>query len=82
MESVERLYAIDMRLILKMMDAIDDISHEGMNAGFRFSGNIEVFDEGDLKGVIQLDDDLTVYVPAVCRDCIPVSEATESDGAK
>lgn len=81
MENVESLCAIDMRLILKIMDALDDISHEGMNAGFRFSGNIQVFDEGYLKGVIQLDEDLTVYVPASCRDSIPVIEA-ESDGAK
>jgi hypothetical protein len=81
MESVESLCAIDMRLILKMMDALDDISHEGMNAGLRFYGNIEVFDEDDLKGVIQLDEDLTVYVPALCRECVPVV-TTESDGAK
>jgi hypothetical protein len=81
MENVESLCAIDMRLILKMMDALDDISHEGMNAGFRFSGNIKIFDEDDLKGVIQLDEDLTVYVPAVCPDCAPVIE-TESEGAK
>jgi hypothetical protein len=52
-----------------------------MNAGLRFYGNIKVFDEDDLKGVIQLDEDLTVYVPTVCLDCVPVVEA-ESDGAK
>jgi len=82
MESVESLCAIDMRFILKMMDALDDISHEGMKAGLRFSGNIEVFDEDDLKGVIQLDKDLTFYVPALCRDCVPVANDAESDGAK
>lgn len=82
MESGEGLFAIDMRFILKMMDALDDISHEGMNAGLRFSGNIEVFDEDNLKGVIQLDEHLTFYVPALCRDCVPVVDTTESDGAK
>ena len=78
----ESLCAVDMRLILKAIDAIDHILGEGKTVGLRFSGSIDVIDYNDsLKGVIDLDEDLAVYVPASCRDCIPVIE-TGSDGAK
>ena len=45
MEVNEVLCAIDMRLILQLMDALDNAVDEGKNVGLRFAGNIEIFED-------------------------------------
>jgi hypothetical protein len=76
----EGLLADDMRLILKVMDALNQGSDD-IESGLCFTGNISVSDGESLKGVIQTDESGAFYVPALCRDCVP-AVTTESDGAK
>jgi len=83
MEVDNTMCAFDMRIILTVMDALDEAIDDGENVGLRFAGNIEVFEDDEIKGVIQLTEHLPIYVPASsrCGDCVP-AVTTESDGAK
>jgi hypothetical protein len=77
----EGLFADDMRLILKAMDALNSGSDD-TEGDICFIGTILVQEGEVLKGVIHTDEEGAFYVPSLCRDCIPATESTESDGAK
>jgi hypothetical protein len=77
----EALFADDMRLILKVMDALTDGS-DSTEDDVCFVGNIFVQRGEVVKGVIFTDEDGAVYAPALCRDCVLAASDAESDGAK
>jgi len=79
----EVMCAIDMRLILKLMDSINAAIDEGRNVGLRFSGSLDVMEsDGSVKGLIDLDEDIAFYCPAAGIDLANIANDAESDGAK